>query len=135
MKHETIQSRNKLGLCRCGRQLVTKTKCEKCRSRDNLLSQRLKQKRLRNGLCKCEEPLETARQCAKCRQQTNKRARILARKRKLTAIAHYGGCCRFCGEILNIFLTIDHIDGKGAEHRKKEKITTGTKNVSLVRKK
>ena len=54
--------------------------------------------------------------------------------RKLAAITHYGGCCCFCGEARIIFLTIDHIDGKGAKHRKDEKITTGTQTYRWLEK-
>lgn len=31
----------------------------------------------------------------------------------------YGGKCACCGESNVVFLTIDHIDGSGAKHRKK----------------
>lgn len=30
----------------------------------------------------------------------------------------YGGACTCCGETNRLFLTIDHVDGKGAEHRR-----------------
>ena len=43
-------------------------------------------------------------------------------KLKLKAFEHYGGNppkCACCGETMLQFLTIDHIEGKGAEHRRK----------------
>jgi len=34
-------------------------------------------------------------------------------------LKHYGGKCECCGEIETMFLTVDHINGGGKEHRKK----------------
>jgi hypothetical protein len=40
-------------------------------------------------------------------------------ERKLAAFNAYGGAvCRCCGETHVEFLSIDHVDGKGAEHRR-----------------
>ena len=39
-------------------------------------------------------------------------------KIRLEIIKEYGGKCSCCGETIPEFLTIDHIDGKGAEHRR-----------------
>jgi hypothetical protein len=33
-------------------------------------------------------------------------------------LVHYGGKCACCGESEPLFLTIDHIDGNGAQHRR-----------------
>jgi hypothetical protein len=41
------------------------------------------------------------------------------RQLRLDAIAHYGGKCMCCGETEEAFLSIDHINGGGNEHRKK----------------
>jgi hypothetical protein len=45
-----------------------------------------------------------------------------ARKRdlaiKMLAIEHYGGHCICCGESQPEFLTFDHIENNGAEHRR-----------------
>jgi len=38
---------------------------------------------------------------------------------KTTVISHYGGKCSICGEPNLSFLTIDHINGGGREHRRK----------------
>lgn len=40
-------------------------------------------------------------------------------KNKLDTIEHYGKECKCCRESLHYFLSIDHIYGKGNEHRKK----------------
>lgn len=44
------------------------------------------------------------------------RTRLWRAKRE--AIDHYGGCCVCCGEITLEFLTFDHIDGGGSQHRR-----------------
>lgn len=41
----------------------------------------------------------------------------LRRALKLEAIAKFGGKCMCCGEKRYQFLTIDHVDGDGADHR------------------
>lgn len=48
------------------------------------------------------------------RERTVKRQRTI-RERVVSA---YGGACSCCGERRIEFLTIDHVDGKGAEHRR-----------------
>lgn len=37
---------------------------------------------------------------------------------KSQVLKHYGEECACCGEVIPEFLTIDHIDGSGATHRK-----------------
>lgn len=39
-------------------------------------------------------------------------------KLKRQVMDAYGGCCACCGEAELVFLTIDHIEGDGAEHRR-----------------
>jgi hypothetical protein len=46
------------------------------------------------------------------------RGRQRRQNRKAEAMEAYGGKCACCGEDNLVFLTIDHIDGKGGEHRK-----------------
>ena len=50
--------------------------------------------------------------------QIAKRARYYAKLRS-EAYAAYGGRCVCCGESRPQFLTIDHVNGDGAEHRKR----------------
>jgi hypothetical protein len=69
------------------------------------------------------------RQCKKClntRQiayhQSNRQAHLVAQRRanrnlKLLVLRHYGSECYCCGESDDRFLTLDHIDGNGKEHR------------------
>jgi len=46
------------------------------------------------------------------------RARLYREKLRIEIIQHYGGKCICCGEIEITFLTIDHINGSGRQHRK-----------------
>lgn len=41
------------------------------------------------------------------------------RLNKLLVLSHYGGSCATCGIIEPAFLTIDHVNNDGAEHRKR----------------
>ena len=50
--------------------------------------------------------------------------RILQFKKEV--FSHYGGVCQCCGESHIQFLTIDHINGRGNEHRRNNKIWSGT---------
>ncbi len=57
--------------------------------------------------------------CAKCRERARKRGLAYARKLRQRAYEAYGGArCACCGETEQCFLTIDHIDGGGNQHRR-----------------
>jgi hypothetical protein len=47
-----------------------------------------------------------------------------ARRTRADVLAAYGGRCECCGETQSEFLSIDHIDGGGAEHRASIRRTT-----------
>lgn len=49
-------------------------------------------------------------------RERQRQTRIRRRQRVLT---HYGGVCECCGEDRYEFLSIDHIEGGGTQHRKK----------------
>lgn len=53
--------------------------------------------------------------CVACRNASFGRAR---KKLREEAIKAYGGKCNCCGENTPVFLTIDHVNNNGAEHRK-----------------
>lgn len=55
----------------------------------------------------------------KCKSCDCEAVKKNARKLKKEVIMAYGGACVCCGCDIPAFLTIDHIDGKGAEHRRK----------------
>ena len=64
------------------------------------------------------------------RERANELSRISKRRyekrAKKEVFEHYGKKCACCGESIQEFLTIDHINGGGTKHRKQmgEKITT-----------
>jgi len=55
------------------------------------------------------------KQCVECRA-ADCNARYIALKKEI--LENYGGKCECCGEAESTFLTIDHVDGSGNEHRK-----------------
>ena len=59
--------------------------------------------------------LDNIEKVRKASRDSKRRARIV--EKQLCVIA-YGGKCVCCGELEPGFLTIDHIDGKGARHRR-----------------
>ncbi len=54
----------------------------------------------------------------KKRQRDRDYAKQRSRKIKSITLKHYGGICVCCGEEEFRLLSIDHIDGRGAEHRR-----------------
>lgn len=56
--------------------------------------------------------------CAKCIEQISVNAASWYSRTKLEVITYYGGVCECCGESNIKFLTMDHIDESGAEHRR-----------------
>lgn len=67
---------------------------------------------------------ESRREKARARYRKNRPAILESlkertRREKMDVIEAYGGKCVCCGERHIEFLTIDHMDGTGAEHRRK----------------
>lgn len=57
--------------------------------------------------------------CRTCKQAIVRKSLAKARKRDRDAVlAAYGGVCACCGEHRDVFLSIDHVDGNGAAHRR-----------------
>lgn len=50
--------------------------------------------------------------------------RIIIQQRRIKIINHYGGKCACCGEPHFEFLTVDHMNNDGAEHKRKIKQVT-----------
>jgi hypothetical protein len=55
-------------------------------------------------------------------QQRDYRLKI-ARGRRAIVLEAYGGECVCCGEDEPLFLTLDHVDGKGCDHRRELGVT------------
>lgn len=56
-----------------------------------------------------------------CRPCANRRASERIRQARLETLAAYGNKCACCGEEATVFLSIDHIKGDGAAHRRERK--------------
>ena len=67
-----------------------------------------------------------ARQETKYRQQSSHQPESWTIK--LTTLQAYGSVCRCCGESEPVFLTFDHIEGGGAQHRRDEPLVK--KNIA-----
>lgn len=75
-----------------------------------------------NNLCAyCHKtsPVDGHVICQPCREINWEKNKISRLNTKIKTFEAYGGAfCKCCGESGISFLTIDHIDGKGAEHRR-----------------
>jgi hypothetical protein len=64
------------------------------------------------------ESTEGYKTCERCRNRFNRYTKVSRKKYKTLIYDHYGRECACCGEIEMLFLSIDHINGDGAIHRK-----------------
>ena len=64
------------------------------------------------------------------KQKSNYRNQV-----KLDAMQHYGSICACCGETRIEFLSIDHIDGNGSNHKKEVSYGRGGANFYIWLKK
>ncbi len=70
----------------------------------------------------CCKICESSRKKESYKRNTNKaklRSKEYYRKNKREVMDHYGKVCQCCGETRLEFLTLDHIEQDGAEHRRK----------------
>lgn len=101
----------------------------------NYRKQRLKA-RHELGLCYfCDSPvLDGKTRCAthdeRALQQQRKRGREYGAKCRRLVFEHYGDKCECCGESQRLFLSVDHINGGGAQHRREIFSTQGQKRKS-----
>lgn len=98
-----------------------KTRCQACLKKACSASIKSQNKKTADGLCvKCgmpARPNETC--CEQCAIKNKKRTKTRYHKLRMAAIEAYGGYrCKCCGEIEQAFLSIDHINGGGTQHRK-----------------
>ena len=122
-KEERARRKN-LGICViCGSNSVKENlfRCEKC----SLITNRNVKKR-RNSLiaaglcCWCgKNYLHTKRFCLSCYAKHKESGKRTRQKLKAEIFLGYGGAfCACCGESELAFLSIDHINDNGAEHRR-----------------
>jgi hypothetical protein len=67
------------------------------------------------------------------RERNNETNRKNVQKIRIEVLQHYGGKCTCCGETELKFLTLDHINGGGNEHRRKIGIHSGSLFYRWVR--
>jgi hypothetical protein len=87
----------------------------------SMTHQARKAKKLQLGLCvNCGQrpPIEKQTRCTQCAAIGNDVSARNYKRRRDEVLNHYGRSCACCGEANEAFLSIDHIDGNGAGHRK-----------------
>ena len=80
---------------------------------------------------------ERRREVAKMRYQRERDGIIAAQKvyrqaQKDAVLDHYGRFCACCGEDEPVFLSLDHINGDGAAHRRETRKRSGASMYSLL---
>lgn len=77
--------------------------------------------------CGCRKPRAGKQTCEVCHKSDQIRWRNRYQKYKELVFSHYGNKCMCCGETMKEFLTIDHINNDGAEHRRKINMKSGSR--------
>lgn len=87
--------------------------------RGMICRQCIKNKNKELGLCACGRPRKSGiLRCESCSNSNRKTHTTRHRLDRDLAIKKYGGKCAFCGESRPFFLSIDHTNDDGAQHRK-----------------
>lgn len=73
----------------------------------------------RSYYCKTCDSARSKIKYEKTKPRCKERNKIAYRKCKRETMSHYGKVCQCCGESRLEFLTLDHINQDGAEHRRK----------------
>ena len=101
--------------------------CKDCKSKSH---RELSQRRAAEGLCHCGRPKKNDyKTCEICQarvaawmlahpQEKHDGQKAWRENIKKQVFDHYGRICRCCGETIEQFLTIDHINGNGRQHIK-----------------
>jgi len=102
--------------CRRTPELGYKT-CSACRASNK----RSREKRTKLGLCRlCPRPIDPGvGLCETHRVQARERSKKDREEFKKLIYDHYGGECACCGETEIRFMTVDHVENDGADHRRK----------------
>jgi hypothetical protein len=131
-RRERRKKRREAGLCaECGENADGKTLCENCSEKNSARNIGVRARRKAKGNCP-DCGAKKARNSVFCPVCRDKRAAYYAgnkdrllegthrrkAERKQTVFEHYGLECSCCGENEFEFLTIDHINGGGNEHRR-----------------
>lgn len=115
------------GLCtRCGtnKSQPKRRKCSAClrKTTDEVL-QRVAQRKSDRQCLRCNVPVSNGVHCDRCVEVTKDyNARTRERNRNLV-FDQYGRKCACCGEQIRMFLTVEHLNGGGRQHRLSVKTT------------
>lgn len=131
LKHKSSDNQMKCNRCVPGIAVEGFKKCESCLKRDREAQKIKREKRISNGLCRhCgKHPPTSKTYCHIC----NAKMKTWRSQYKIDVIMGYGGKCICCGETEFDFLTIDHINGGGNEHRKLLKSKGYTNTIQFYR--
>ena len=113
-RDKNLKERKQQGLCACGQKTKDNRKlCESCTS---YVKERYYKRKAR-GMCSycSNRALDGLTRCSECAERSKEDRRIL---RQEVFNAYGGAVCNCCGETLDQFLTIDHIENDGSHHRK-----------------
>lgn len=118
----------------CGKMISNgRARCGVCSKKSNDRRKIKRRKNVSNGLCancgKCS-PAPDIKLCKVCRDIFNKRGRRHRSSLRLETFSYYCGGkprCQCCGENMLDFLTLDHINNDGAEHRRSMGLINGTR--------
>ncbi len=125
------------GLCRCGRKREDSHKlCSRCRYQLSAANRR--QAKIREGkslciVCGKNKPTKNKKYCDDCARKSSDRHRTWRRQLYDEVLAHYGDKCACCGEPNKAFLTLDHVNNDGAQHRRKLKTKGGYRFYRLMK--
>ena len=127
--HERIAN-GKCGVCGTNSIEPLKKKCKKCMDYNREYMRKLREKRKKDSVCLfCKTPVEVGSYCDKCKESlkvSNQKLGLEYRreavkkswkKLRQEVISAYGNKCSCCGEEEFVFLTIDHVEGGGNQHR------------------
>lgn len=106
------------GLCViCGVVKVrTYAGCSKCRKKSNDIVKGIIQRNLQEGKCQCgHDRIPNKKVCDKCAKHSRNQHKQL----KLIVIKGYGGKCNCCGIKNWQFLSVDHVEERGVDERKR----------------
>ena len=96
--------------------------CDMCRDSQSKKQAEIRRRKIANGLCQLcglNPPEEGIQNCLTCKELLKSRYQARRDRLKDAAYAAYGGyVCSCCGESEPLFLSIDHVDGNGGEHRR-----------------
>lgn len=117
----------------CGAPHLTDgVRCDSCQVKQNRSNRKYLQKKRewakKEGICTACRKLpikEGRKRCGPCLEAQLARTREYSRAMRRRALDHYGRECVCCGETEVRFLTLDHINNDGNEHRKSLGLRSG----------